>query len=271
MAAKSDNIKIVVIDDDFAIRFVVNSYLAHSKKYHNVHVFTSENGVEGVGYVLITNPHVVIVDSTLPGYSGLELLDYLRSNREIKTGKTPILVIHETNQLPNLGENFITLSKNDSKFFPKLLRFIDDSLLYTNKKLGLKIPAIDFYYKETALDKLKRILAEIVIRIANLSDEVLHHREKVMFIRKISHTIFWLLIQLVLSVVMSLYTIVNGSSKEENVDQAKSDSVGLRVRVYPTILIFFVSIIVVLIQAFILVGGGIILVGTRVSEIFKFR
>ncbi len=105
--------KILIIDDDLSIRFVLKKIL--SRQLSNVDIFSSEDGVQGVGYAFVLKPDLIVIDSTLPKYSGRELVDFISTNENFRV--TPIILLHEDDSfIDNLPNNFIQISKADSLF-----------------------------------------------------------------------------------------------------------------------------------------------------------
>lgn len=69
---------IVLIDDNFAIRQIIEVFFARLEKKYlvDINVFSADNGVEGLGYVYIMTPQIVIVDTTLPEYLDRGIWDF---------------------------------------------------------------------------------------------------------------------------------------------------------------------------------------------------
>lgn len=70
--------KLVLIDDNFAIRFLLKSFLA--EYFPDFDIFSAEDGISGLGLIYAVNPDAVIIDSTLPKYSGREVVEYVVTN-----------------------------------------------------------------------------------------------------------------------------------------------------------------------------------------------
>ncbi|MCA9381193.1 hypothetical protein KC678_02920, partial [Candidatus Dojkabacteria bacterium] len=111
------NCSIVILDDNYVIRNIIKNEL-----YRNISnlfpgvifdIYSSDDGVGGLGYVYITKPMVVIVDTTLPRYSGKEIFEFLKSNQSTSLQDTKIILISEFGtdfeELPN---NFLILDKS---------------------------------------------------------------------------------------------------------------------------------------------------------------
>ena len=70
-----NNWKILIIDDELSIRKSFQKFL----KKEGYIVETAENGYEGLDLILSFKPHSVLLDINMPGMTGLELLEKLKS------------------------------------------------------------------------------------------------------------------------------------------------------------------------------------------------
>lgn len=110
--------KILLIDDDLTIRFTLKKLL--HKYFDRLEIYTSEDGVKGLGLAYIIKPDLIIVDSTLPRYSGRELVEYFVSNE--KFSKTPIFLLSESSiPFDNLPSNYTQVSKGEEGFPESLI------------------------------------------------------------------------------------------------------------------------------------------------------
>ena len=126
--------KIVLIDDNFAIRQVIKIFLTRlSNKFSiDLNIFSTDNGVEGLGFVYITSPDIVIVDTTLPKYSGREVLDYFVQNPKFQESGINVIVLHEEKESDfKLPSNFQVISKNQKGSFELIVKTIDKILSTT--------------------------------------------------------------------------------------------------------------------------------------------
>ena len=114
---------IVLIDNNFAIRetikIVLNNLAENNKIEFNL--YSSENGIEGLGFVYVTHPEIIIVDTTLPKYNGNELLYFLLTNKKFHTSKVKVFVLVEKTQKLRVPANFEVLNKSskNSSFVTK--------------------------------------------------------------------------------------------------------------------------------------------------------
>ena len=119
--------KLVLIDDNFAIRQSIKALLSHvSKKYHvDLNVFSTDNGVEGLGYIYITSPNIIIIDTTLPKYSGRNVVEYLIHNPRFRSENVKVIVLQESSKRDLvLPPNFILVDKSNTKAFEDLWKCV---------------------------------------------------------------------------------------------------------------------------------------------------
>lgn len=81
--------RILVVDDDDAIRRLVVKAL--EKLPSKPEILTAANGLEGLGAVEAMRPDLVVLDVMMPGLSGFEVCQKLRSN--IQTAFIPIIML----------------------------------------------------------------------------------------------------------------------------------------------------------------------------------
>jgi CheY-like chemotaxis protein len=109
---------IVIIDNNFAIRESLKQLLENIAKLNELtfNLYTSQNGIEGLGFVYITHPELVVIDTTLPKYSGNDLLYFLLTNKKFHNQKVQIIVLTEKKQNIRVPSNFSVLNKADKTF-----------------------------------------------------------------------------------------------------------------------------------------------------------
>ncbi len=83
---------ILLIDDDEASRYVVSQLFSGSR----YRVIEAENGIEGSERARFERPDLIVLDLSMPGRSGLEVLDELKSHPQ--TREIPV-VIHSSKTL----------------------------------------------------------------------------------------------------------------------------------------------------------------------------
>jgi CheY-like chemotaxis protein len=100
MSASLDKPTVLVIDDSEMITCLVSSFLEPA----GYAVVTANCGADGLNVVSTIRPVAVICDFTMPGMSGLAVLDRLRRNAG--TRDVPfILLVNGLEQLPHQSPN----------------------------------------------------------------------------------------------------------------------------------------------------------------------
>jgi len=79
--------RILVIDDDDAVRWVLQRNLEHA----GFEVVTAENGLEAIAMVDQSPPDAIVLDLMMPVMDGFAVLRALRENR--RTARIPVLVL----------------------------------------------------------------------------------------------------------------------------------------------------------------------------------
>src|SRR5260221_1505863 len=208
--------KVVIIDDDHAIRVVLSSLL---KKYlgNNLELFTSDNGVEGLGLVFISTPDLIIIDTTLPRYAGLELIDYIRSNEKLVNSKINLILIGEKDLPENLSNfNASFLDKRDPSFVEKFHRSIE--FFYTAETGLIKPTTI------TLADKLRTLFGAGIIKWANSSDIIMHRitPSRLPFfgkLKRLFNYFLWLLCQAILAFDYTIFLLMIRKQKDSSIVQ----------------------------------------------------
>src|SRR5260221_6327662 len=174
--------EIILIDDDYLIREVIKKVVV--KMDSDFKVFTSDNGVEGLGLVFVQNPSLIILDTTLPKYGGMELVKYIESNKKINDkNNIPLILIHESNKVPSIDyENCIKINKKDKNFLKKL-----EDAVY------LKLRGSTYTKKENLYEKILHYLAKNIILWSNKSDLIMHQITTANFLMMVPLYILWVM------------------------------------------------------------------------------
>ena len=80
---------ILTIDDNADIRDLIAFVL----RRENYEVTTASNGLEGVEAIKATKPDLIILDVVMPEFSGYDVLDAVRSDKNSKIRDIPVLMI----------------------------------------------------------------------------------------------------------------------------------------------------------------------------------
>jgi DNA-binding response OmpR family regulator len=97
MAEPSDDLTVLVVDDDELIRKLVDTYLGGC----GYRVLCAANGADGLEQVRLHLPDVVLLDVTLPGMDGWETCRRIREFSDV-----PILMLSARAQLSDREKGF---------------------------------------------------------------------------------------------------------------------------------------------------------------------
>ena len=119
------NKRVLVVDDEIHIVHVV----AIKLRNNGYEVLTAENGQQAYEMASVEKPDIIVTDCQMPIMNGLELVENLRNDEELK--KIPVIML--TARSFDIGEDLkqqLSISECLSKpFSPKeLLRCIEDVL-----------------------------------------------------------------------------------------------------------------------------------------------
>jgi len=250
----TNSLNVVVVDDDSLIRNSLKILIANTSVNSNLNIrlYSSADGIDGLGLIYVTNPDLIIIDSTLPKYSGREIVDYLISSEKF-VNKTIIVLNDDVNRI-NLPPNYKVINKKSGDFLAELnlqiLEFLQRS------QTGNILPP------HGIKTRLLQNLVKMLIRFANQGDVTMYRisASKNLLI-KVPLYIYWILIQLSSSILYSLVLLTSSKVNDANVKQGKEDLKEFRVKTYPTLVTLFVALIFLIVQLFIFIAGGIIVFG----------
>ena len=236
--------EIVIIDDDEVIRLALSSLV--SRYFKEVRTYTSGDGVQGLGYIFVTKPDLIIVDLTLPKYSGKEVIDFISTNEFILSQKIPVILLTENEssldtELPN---HFIKISKGSINFIEEVIRIVSRFL------------SIEAEIKEGFRERLFKKLSSRLIHKSNKVDEVNESRDRKDKLKRLILSPYIFLLQLNLSIYISLFFLFyRHQESEENIELQKRDLARFRVRTYSAVGIALASFFVIFLQLILLSGG----------------
>jgi CSLREA domain-containing protein len=231
--------KVVILDDDFAIRQGIKFLIKELGKDNEVEVYSSANGLEGLGFIFVVSPTVLIIDTTLPKYSGREVLEYLHTNPRFNNSK--VLVLTENDKHINeLHQGYVVINKREKDFANKLKNFIHVNLS-NNESVNLGF---------------KSDLINSINKYGNNSDCLMHDLSSKNKLIKPLLLLKWLYYQIMLSINLSILYLVGGKPEDSNVKQSIGDSKSFRIRAYPTLASLFVGTFLLLLQVGLFVAGG---------------
>ncbi|MDJ0784463.1 MAG: response regulator [Desulfosarcinaceae bacterium] len=122
--------KILTVDDSKTIRMIVKKAFSQ----YNCDLFEAENGVEGLALANKEIPDLIILDITMPVMTGIEMLEKLKAEKELKdipvimltaeSGKENVMKIVKMGVKdyivkPFKGEQLVERAKGVLKLAPK--------------------------------------------------------------------------------------------------------------------------------------------------------
>ncbi|MBD3280293.1 response regulator, partial [Candidatus Dojkabacteria bacterium] len=197
--------RLILIDDNYGVREGIKTLISAGDKEveEDFEIYSSENGVEGLGYVYLASPDVVIIDTTLPKYSGRELIEYLKTNERFAGSDMKVVILEEngsSEQLKGLPQNFTVISKKDPIFEEKL-------------KVALGIRNVELGLLERTVNSL--------IRIGNLNDILLRRITRSNILLKLPQYLVWLIYQIEMSMILFTLRLLKGRRRDANIKQEK--------------------------------------------------
>ena len=226
---------IVLIDNNFAIRETIKIVLNNIAENNNekFNLYTSQNGIEGLGFVYVTHPEVIIVDTTLPKYSGNELLYFLLTNKKFHSEKVKVFVLVEKSQKIRVPANFKVLNKSSKSFLKTLEKNVAE-VLNVKDDTNYKFPKI----------------ANWIIKIANDLDFNKQKLKKIDLLTKFIYVIYIGANELILSFLLIINYLFNKRVEDSNVKQERRNLTLLRRKHYPTAILGTVSFVLLSILTF---------------------
>lgn len=219
--------KIVIIDDNFSIRHSIKAYLTSlAKKYQlDLSVFSTDNGVEGLGYIYITSPDIIVIDTTLPKYSGRAIVEFLSQNPRFQSDKVKVIILQEKLEKDLVvPSNFISINKNKKKSFDDLVKVVSN-LFEISDELNSK----SFF---------RSLVGKIYIN-ANKIDLLGKSFRKKRLIPKLLNKLKKFVYSVLTKVMLALLVMIYGSPEEENITQLNIDKNAFRRHYYPTLIATF--------------------------------
>jgi CheY-like chemotaxis protein len=100
--------KVLVIDDDSTIRAMMSLML----RTCNVKIYDARNGLEGIAIAELIPPQLILLDLTMPGMDGIEVVKRLRAHASDVLKKVPIVLFtaspeHMRKQAMDAGANAV--------------------------------------------------------------------------------------------------------------------------------------------------------------------
>jgi len=246
---------IVLIDDNLAIREVVKIFASKIQMRINqdVKIYTSEDGIQGLGYIFIVRPEVVIIDLTLPKYSGKELIEYVSTNQQFNSTVKKVIALYDSNdQIPSLPSEYVLLDKRKTNFLTFLVNEITKGVLETNY--------VDSAHKVGGITKN---LGTFALKISNLSEKTIKRVYSSNILTRFFLWPIWVLFQFLDSLSLLALKMTSKNIIDDNIDQSNKDISAFRARYYPSLVVVFVGIFILLLQLGFYITGSFLVLETK--------
>ncbi len=122
------DIKVLMVEDDQLIREMVIMKLMS----HGCIPYETGDGAEVISLIKQYNPHILILDLMLPGMTGEEILEHIKSNPD--TAQLPVIIFTNKTEPANLEK---TKSLGADRYFIKASTDLND-LVASIKELATK-------------------------------------------------------------------------------------------------------------------------------------
>ena len=82
--------KVLITDDSKDIRFIIKEIMAQD--FPRVKVFEAEDGEQALKIIEKYKPDLILSDVMMPNLNGLQLLKYLKENKDRELRKIPVII-----------------------------------------------------------------------------------------------------------------------------------------------------------------------------------
>ena len=200
----------------------------------DVNIFTTDNGVEGLGYVFITNPSIIIVDTTLPKYSGKEIIEFFTQNRKFQADDIHVIVLEENpTKVLDLPKNFHLINKSHKDSYKELTKILCE-------KLDIKTG--------NTKDTIFNAIAKRVIRYGNKVNLLSSKITQKQHFKNLYYLTKRLSLEILTTFLIALILLFSEKPHEDNISQRNSDLNTYRIKYYPTLIITFITLTFIVIN-----------------------
>ncbi|MBK8397488.1 MAG: PAS domain-containing protein [Leptospiraceae bacterium] len=151
--------KVLIVDDNLLIREVIKKFLSD---YSNLVILEAVDGKDAIQKANIHIPDVILMDLRMPGMSGVEAIQIIKSQNETK--HIPILVITATvykteeMQIINECEGVLYKPIKRREVLEKIINILGETTLVYNEK---KINEVNYDFSQVSKDGLNNVLLKI--------------------------------------------------------------------------------------------------------------
>ena len=156
--------KILIIEDESAIRRVLSKILSEEDKSHEI--FQAENGIDGINILKKNSVDLIISDIKMPKVDGIEVLEFTQKN----SPETPIIMISGHGDLEVAVESmkkgaydYISKPPDLNRLLTTVRNALDrKQLVVENKLLKKKISkSFEMIGKSKSIDNIKNLIDKV--------------------------------------------------------------------------------------------------------------
>jgi len=252
--SKSPELFPLVIDDRFISRQAILWVLASGGRRE---AYSSDNGLEGLGYLVVKDPSVIVIDVTLPLYDGMEVFEFITTNKRLNGLKKPIVLLHDGAKIPKVKrENAIVLDKRQFGFATALRKC-------------LQLMGIASIKKQTFRERIALPFVEVAHYVSTLAESLWIKSEKGPSLLKPFFGILAAFGDIVSGFSWAIVTLLSSHAiKDANTSQKEKDKHNYRVSVYPAFYTFIGTLLFILLNVWLVAIGGLRIADVRLNGLF---
>jgi CheY-like chemotaxis protein len=245
----------VLVDDSYVIRQVFKAIFSNPQIVkEEASIYTSANGLEGLGVIMISKPNIIILDSTLPKYNGRELVEYLTLNSRYQGDNHRIVVTYVNKLETDLPDQYVLVDKSSKDFLKLLISKVDDKF---NSK-------IDF---DTFWTKIGRYFAtRAIVRDNKRANYSLKIKKRRLGISKIMPKILEITNQFMSRSNLFLVHMTLGRGFDSNLPQEKKDLSKYRSQYTSVLSTFVLTLFFLVFQLALVLSPGLYIFGYKLKS-----
>lgn len=94
------DVKILLIDDNEDIRNLVTLVVENA----GFKVYSAFDGEDGLQKTIELNPDLILLDSMMPRMSGVEFLEQIRKNKDLKINSIPVIMLTSRSSVEDIDQ-----------------------------------------------------------------------------------------------------------------------------------------------------------------------
>lgn len=248
---------------------------------NSINVFSSSNGLHGLGKILISKPEMVIIDATLPEFSGYELINYLNENiiqYELFT-KLAIVILddgaitkfNQKQEGVKLSQKYVVFNKRDKKFIENFSKHLKLNFEYLDRRMENGTPK---NVKKTS-ENIKGFRIKAFFFISQKLINIAIKREKVVFrfkggfiLNQTTLSVLLLLTFIYQSILLLALEVCAPRHRKQNIPLLQQDYKYFRTAKYSILASVILVLLFIIINLFLFVYGSVTISNNKIESIF---